>query len=555
MQYLLSRAGALALCLALAHPTSAAEPTPSTPAASPTLTAEEWRDDLLFLADEMKRRHANLYHTVSRQRLEAAIADLHARIPSLGRNEIVVGMMRIAAMVGDGHTRIDPRKDKMFGFRSLPLKLYQFEDGIFVRAAAPEFAGLIGASIEAVGGVPIDEAVRRVSEISSTDNTMGYKKFAPIYLNMPDVLHALKMSPRRDAATFRLRKGSRTWSVTIPAGGVEPLWPADTDVSLVTPDGWVDGRSAPQPIWLQAPLDYHRLIDMPEQKALYAQINMITGINGQSLGQFGEKIRKQAEATNPRAVVVDFRLAHGGNHDLRHPFIRELVKIEDEDTRLFVLTGRGSYSATEAILVDLDRLTNGVLIGEPAASKPNSFGDSYRTSLPNSGISVRTSIYWNQLAPAYDRSPWTWVDVSAPYFYADYAAGRDPALAAALAHTPQLPLFRQALEAANARGVAGAVEVVSAYRCNPVNRYQNLGRLIPLAAEQLSLRNKHAEAIAVAEFGTSEFPASADASLILSYVALRAGRKDLALRAGNRTLELDPNNRNVRSLIEAAWKR
>jgi hypothetical protein len=516
------------------------------------LSAEQWRDDLGFLAAEIERRHPDPYHTVPRERFRAAVADLDARIPTLQRNEIIVGMMRIAAMVGDGHTRIDPRKDDKFGFRSLPLKLYQFEDGIYVRAAAPAHAGLIGARLEAVGGVPIDEAIRRVGEISSTDNEMGYKKFAPLYLNMPDILHALKMSPRRDAAVLRLRKGRRSWTVTVPAGAVEPLWPADTDVSLVTPEGWAEGRTAPQPIWLQAPLDYHRLIEMPDRQALYAQINMITGTKGQSLGQFGEKIRQRAEAMNPRAVIVDFRLAHGGNHDLRHPFIREMIRTEDEDTRLFFLTGRGSYSATEAVLVDLARFTGGILIGEPAASKPNAYGDGYRLSLPNSGISIRTSIYWNQLVAPYDHSPWTWVDVAAPYTYADYAAGRDPALHAALNYAPQPPLDREALEAAKLRGPAGALEVVSAYRRHPANRYQNLGRVIPLAAEQLSLRNHHSEALGIAEFGVREFPESVDAWLLLAYVALRAGRSDLALQAGERTLDLDPNNRNVRSLIAEA---
>ena len=524
----------------------------ATPATTiPRLAAEQWQSDLRFMAAEMEQRHANLYHHVSREKFQAAVADLHARIPTLQRNEIIVAMMRIAAMVGDGHTRIDPRKDERFGFPSLPLKLYQFEDGIHVRAAAPEHAGLIGAEIEAVGGVPIEEAIRRVSEIISVDNRMGYKKLAPLYLNMPDILHALKMSPRRDGAVLTLRKGNRTWTATVPAGGIEPLWPADTDVSLVTPDGWTDARTGPQPIWLQAPLDYHRLIELPERKAIYAQINMISGIKDQSFGTFGEKIRKKAGATNPRSVILDFRLAHGGNHDLRHPFVREMVKLEDEDTRLFVLTGRGSYSATEALLVDLDRLTGAVLVGEPASSKPNSYGDSYRTSLPNSGISIRTSIYWNQLASAHNNDPWTWVQVAAPYSFADYAAGRDPALNAALSYEPQLFPYQRLAQAAKSGGVAGALEFASTYRNDPANRYQNLGLLIPQSAE-LILATHPAAALAVAEFAAREFPNSVAAWIILTHVAVETGRKDLALQAGKRTLELDPNNRNVRRFIEQA---
>src|SRR5690242_9185798 len=79
------------------------------------LSADQWREDLRFMVAEMERRHANLYHTVSREAFAKAVAELDARIPTLRRNEIITGMMRIAAMVGDGHTRVDPRKDMKFG--------------------------------------------------------------------------------------------------------------------------------------------------------------------------------------------------------------------------------------------------------------------------------------------------------------------------------------------------------------------------------------------------------------------------------------------------------
>ena len=133
--------------------------------ASPNLTAEQWREDLRFLVDEIKTRHPNPYHHTSQAKFDAAVADLDRRIPSLRRNQIIVGLMRIAALVGDGHTRVDPRKDEAFGFPSLPLKLYWFDDGLYVRAAKPEFRDLVGAKVESVGGVPVAEAMRRTSEI------------------------------------------------------------------------------------------------------------------------------------------------------------------------------------------------------------------------------------------------------------------------------------------------------------------------------------------------------------------------------------------------------
>ena len=518
-------------------------------APAPALTAEQWRADLHVMAQEMERRHKNLYHTVTRERFAGAVADLDARIPSLERNQIIVGMMRIAAMVGDGHTNVSPLKDSKFGFRSLPLKLYLFADGLHVRAAAPPYAALVGAKVTAIGGVPVDDAIRRATEISPRDNEITPTLYVPVFLGMPDILQALGMSTTRDSAVLSLERAGKRWTVSVPAGSVEPSWPSDTDISLVTPAGWVDARTTAQPpLWLRAPLDYHRLADLPEQKAVYAQLNMVTDVEGETLGEFGRRIRARAESTNPRAVILDLRLNRGGNMDLRFGFIRELIKTEDADTRLFVLTGRGSFSATQSILDDLSRYTDAILVGEPASSKPNSFGDSYRIVLPNSGITVRTSILWHQLDNG--NEPWTPVDIAAPLTLADYAAGRDPALEAALHYTPTPPLAAQLLSAARGGGTAAVSRTLASYLEDPSHRYADVRHQLIVAPQDLAGAKHNDEALYVAQFAAERFPRHSDSWNVLAHVAESAGRLDVARQAATRALELDPNDRQVRSLLE-----
>lgn len=536
------------------HAQGAAAASASTPV--PQLTAEQWREDLHFMVEEMERRHPDLYHNVSRETFHAAVADLHRRVPQLRRNEIVVGMMRLAAMIGDGHTRVDPRKDPEFGFPSLPLKLYLFDEGLYVRAARPDQSALVGARVEAIGGVPVEEAIRRVSEIVSRDNPMGATFFASVYLDMPDILHALGLSSSPDRAELTMSRGGRRWTVSVPAGEVDPVWPPDTDISLVTPEGWVDARATPEPpMWLQAPLDYHRLIELPEQDALYAQLNMVANVEGQTLSEFGARIRERAEETNPRAVILDLRLNFGGGGHLRHRFVRELIKTEDEDTRLFVLTGRGSFSATQFILDDLDRLTDAIFVGEPASSSPSSFGDAYRTALPNSGIDIRTSLLWWQSGQ--NRDPWTWVDIAAPPSFADYAAGRDPALRAALDHRPQSPLGEQLLEAARAGGPEAVRSAVAAYADDPSRRWVNLPIQLAQAAEGLHAQEQGQAALLVARLAAERFPDHAVAANVYAHIAAAQGQDAEALAAARRVLELDPNNRQARSLRERleTWAR
>jgi hypothetical protein len=545
MKSLLLRAVPLALCLTLSVPAS----TQTRPAALTVqpmqLTARQWREDLAFIVAEMKQRHPNLYHTMDRDRFDAAVADLDARIPGMQRNEIIVGFMRLAAMVGDGHTRVEPRKDPKFGFPSLPLKMYRFEDGLFIRAAAPTHASLVGAQVIAFDGVATAEAVRRASEISSRDNAMGPEVFVALFLGMPDILHALKLAPTPTAAKLTLRKAGRVWTVTVPAAQLDPLWPADTDISLMTPDGWIDARKTSRPpLWLEDPLNNHRLIELPDQHALYAQLNTVGDTKDETLAEFGRNIHSRATAANPRAIILDLRLNQGGNGNLRHLFVRELIRAEDEDTRLFVLTARGTFSASQFILNDLDRLTQAAFVGEPASSKPSSFGDSYRTTLPNSGISVRTSIKWWQEGQNF--APWTYVDVAAPLRFADYAAGHDPAVEAALSYEPQPRLADILLKT----GSADIRDVLDSYLAKPLNRYGNVELYLLFAADQLIRAKRFGDALLVAALATERFPRSTDAHMLHATVAEQAGKLDLAMEAARRALAADPNNRNGRTLLE-----
>ncbi|MFL6786407.1 MAG: hypothetical protein ACJ8E0_09095, partial [Sphingomicrobium sp.] len=251
----------------------------------------------------------------------------------------------------------------------------------------------------------------------------------------------------------------------------------------------------------------------------------------------------------PQKLIVDLRLNYGGNMDLRSGYIRELIKAEDDDTQLYVLSARGSFSATEAILVDLRRLTKAVFIGEPASSKPNSYGDGYRSRLPNSKIAVQTSIFWHQLG-GQANLPWTGVQLATPLTFADYAAGRDPALEAALDYKPRPLLYPTLLDAAKTGGVPATMKALAAYKADVGNRYLNFASIEPQAGELLLGAERPDEALAVAQDSVRAYPESVDAWIVLAFVAQRVGSTGVALDAARKTLELDPNNRSARNIME-----
>ena len=127
------------------HPTvqSAAAPAAFDPVA--------WREDLRLLARELPARHPNAFLRMSRATWDSAVGAIDARLPSMTRNEAVVALMGLVAMVNDGHTSINPLFDPALGVRYYPIELRYFDDGLFVRAAEQEFSRLAGAKVLRIG--------------------------------------------------------------------------------------------------------------------------------------------------------------------------------------------------------------------------------------------------------------------------------------------------------------------------------------------------------------------------------------------------------------------
>jgi len=130
--------------------------------------AAPWREDLRHLAAELVRVHRNAFHAVPRERFEAEVRELDARIPSLARHQIAAELARIVALVGDGHTvMLSFPFSPELGSRVYPVGLYQFADGVYVHAADPKYAAAVGGKVVSIGGTPVDVAIERMRPCSS----------------------------------------------------------------------------------------------------------------------------------------------------------------------------------------------------------------------------------------------------------------------------------------------------------------------------------------------------------------------------------------------------
>jgi hypothetical protein len=206
------------------------------------LSAAEWREDLHYLDSQMRLKHKSLFHSVSEAEFASAVSKLDADIPSLNSDQIYVRMQQLMVMVQDGHSGMDTRpipaseaKDR------IPVRFDRYPDGIYVRAAAPEYAEIVGGKVVSVGGFLWDEALRRVDSFESHDFENPGEQLAwstKMDLNCPRILHGLGLSESRDKAEFVIEKDGQKKKIALKASVSMGNWYLNS-----LPQGWIDARA------------------------------------------------------------------------------------------------------------------------------------------------------------------------------------------------------------------------------------------------------------------------------------------------------------------------
>lgn len=406
---------------------------------------EAWSRDLDYLIEESRRMHADPERRAHSAAFGSAAAALRSRIAELDNDRIVLEMSALITMLGDGHSGIyGAGPDSPFSFEgaSLPLRLYQFADGLYIVDATPEHRTWIGAEVVSFGDVPAREALAKLQHYMHHDNLMTIR-WLGVHYRLPTLpfLEAIGATDDPQRVTLTLR----------PTGGT----PQD-----VTFEGGPHVRSFPRrmqpaadagvtPLYLSRLEENYWLHRMPDSNAVYFQFNQVRdAAAGPTIAQFADTLRHVLEASSAQNLIIDVRHNNGGNNSLVRLLLRTLVwwELDRQENRIFVITGRNTFSAAQNFINRVERMTDAVFVGEASGSRPNFTGEETNLLLPYSRVrgSIST-MHWQDSDPN-DTRIFIAPDVPVGLHAVDYFAGRDPALEAVLmlvssdsAHPQELP--------------------------------------------------------------------------------------------------------------------
>ncbi len=344
------------------------------------LTPEQWAKDLEFLGAELPKKHKNLFHRISETEFRARIEELKAKLPALGPDETLAGLLKIIAAVGDSHTTVGYRPQQ-----GLPLMLYWFKDGISILNTTAEYKDILYGKIIALEGKPIEDVVSAVSALIPHENEAQVKNHLPNLLTDTVLLHGLGIIPSPAAAAVTvLTAAGRT--VTLE---MKPLLFSSKPEWLVNTS---DESGAP--LYLKNRRLFYWDEILPGSRTLFFKYNSCQDMKDLPFSDFVKKLFADADAAKVEKIVVDLRHNGGGNSAIFAPFLEELKKTPAllRKGRIYVLVGRRTFSSAILNALDLKKETPAVFVGEPTGGKPNHYGEVQSFHLPQSGLVVTYSV-------------------------------------------------------------------------------------------------------------------------------------------------------------------
>ena len=411
-------------------------------AQAPALTPGQMKQDLdWFRANVFGVEQS--YTPATRSEAERRLSALEAAIPRTSPIAFEMEIARIVALADNGHSNVFAFSRSRWS-NHIPLRFTTFGDEFRVMRASPAHADLLGARLTAVDVIPV-AAIRDSGRTLFGGVPAWRDRTLPKFLESPDQLYVLGIARSAKAADYSfVTDAGKTITTRLVAGMGDSGGP-QPDVLLYgeRDPGW--SSVTPTPSWsLQDPETSFRWRPAPELGGLVIQMRRIVDGPGQSILAFLDSMKTKIAADHPRNVVIDLRMNGGGNLNNARDFVKTLPGMVPG--RVFVITGPGTFSAAISTTGYLkqaapERVT---IVGEEAGDRLVFFAEGRPGSAPNSGMVIgiatqrhdyrggckaftdchgpviRFPIAIPTLAP----------DLPAPLTFADWKAGRDPAIEA-----------------------------------------------------------------------------------------------------------------------------
>jgi hypothetical protein len=390
---------------------------------------EGWRYDLAYLVSETKRVHYLYRNQPLPKEFTDEVQALNEQIPTLSDSVIRIHLEHLVSLLGDGHSlvlpvQLRPTEPERGVSEQIQVRFYLFTDGLYIIDAPEEQKTLIGKRVVKFDNTETAVAIQRVEFVQSRDNPMNLKWSLPFYLSCTGVLQGLGITSDPTRVTLTVEDSDKHRAQVLLMASPQ----VSRDRKLIP--SRMPG-SPPPPLYLTKVADNYWFEQLPNHSAIYFQSNLFVDKPDESMEEFARRLQTYLDKHSVHNLIVDVRNNNGGNGDRLIPILTTLIHFEHTrpGSRLFVITGRNTFSASQVFIGSLERLTHAVFVGEPSSSTLAFVGEGpYFFKLPFSGVPAAISSRYHQIYDHIDQRMWIAPTVPVTLSSKTYFSNQDPAL-------------------------------------------------------------------------------------------------------------------------------
>ena len=419
--------------------------------ATPANEAEAHLQDIEYL--EKLLDYDRSFDESARAEFVQLLASSKQNVDSMSLADLYMLGAKATALADNGHTGMSPWPIRG-QFKSVGVRYFYFQDGLYVVRALAEYEPLIGGRVIEIDGQPIDTLLAILD--SYAGGTAVWRQLnSVILLESPELLHAADLVDSPDGYTLAVEDQSGN-TLQVELNAQLPVAPEnipfprtnknlDAEAWPVEGDAWVrtlqDIAADEVPLYLRQTDQLYMWTPL-QNNGGYVRIQEMVDAQEQSIQSFFDDNLKPLPDGSLPYLVLDLRANDGGDFVLFVEVSKWLPDKIVDDGRLYVLVGSQTFSAAinSAGLLKYYGGEKVMIIGSPMGDREQYWGEyGIDFRLPNSDFKVRYATGYHDWENGCEDHPYCYTQflkhgVAAGSLaptqiieptYADYAAGQD----------------------------------------------------------------------------------------------------------------------------------
>jgi hypothetical protein len=391
-----------------------------------------WLHDIAFFANVYPTAQKDFYVLVPKIEFDRDIEELKQAVPQVSDAEIIIRLMRIVAKTRCGHAGVATSSGiGAHAFQHYPITLNWFCDDLVVTAVEPRYKEALACRVVRFGSLSPVRVETLLGPYIPYENQAALRHRSDNLMSNAEILQREKIADANGHLQVTCAKadGSELTMDLAPQPRRRTGKLINATDALNIPPLFCRKRSG-ENYWFEY---------LPDTQTMYIRYNSCHEMPELPFVTFAANVFSIVDTKPVQRVILDVRGNGGGSPSVANPLIEHMKLRPRLSARghFYVLINEGTFSAAMDTAVTLRKKFNPILIGDTSSNTPTHYGSAGDPiELPNSRLTVHYATKYLRYGKRLNEESLD-PDIPVPRTLANYIAGRDAALEAALRHPLQ----------------------------------------------------------------------------------------------------------------------